>query len=256
MNSNILRHTLGIFGRKRKPRSRLYRITNRTLVVLGIAYLCLVSFPNFLFAHSVTSGQFDVHSDRPIPESIQNVLADVKLRIAESDFYSDEQRFDIYIVEDDWRRRVLNPRAVKASGAYFAVTNNIILNRCDIDSDICFNGLEKFNERPMHSVIAHECTHSMIRKKLGVVRAFFLPTWKHEGYCEYIAGNPSFGLERALRLLQDSKDHPSITFRYACWQLAVRHVLDDRGRSVDEMFATDLEFEKELAGAANNASIE
>jgi hypothetical protein len=239
--------------RKRKSRSRLHRITNRTVTVLAILYLCVLFFPNFLFAHSVRVGQFDVHSDRPISNNIRSVFGDAQTLLAASPFNSDDQTFDIFIAEDNWRRCLLNPRAAKASGAYFSGTDNIILNRCDIDANLCFNGLPKFNTRPMHSVIAHECTHSMIRKRIGLIRAFLLPTWKHEGYCEYIAGNPSFDTKRAIALLAEDQSHPSITFRYACWLLAVRHVLDDRGLSVDELCSKTLDFQDTLDSAVQSA---
>ena len=234
---------------QRKPRSKLHRITNRTITVLGIAYLCLVMFPNFLFAHSVRIGPFSVHSDRPISDEIDDVLDDVRRKIAASPFYSEAETFDIFIAEDDWRRMLLNPRASKASGAYFAGTGNIILNRCDIDADLCFSDLPKFNRRPMHSVIAHECTHRMIWKNFGYLRTFRLPTWKHEGYCEYIAGNPSFGVDRATELLIEGRVHPSITFRYACWLITVKHLIEDRGLTVDQLFSRPFEFETELDAA-------
>ena len=90
-------------------------------------------------------------------------------------------------------------------------------------------------------------------KKLLERFAVLMP-WKHEGYCEYIAGNPSFETRRAAELVAQGKEHPSITFRYACWLLAVRHLLDDRGLAIDELFSKEFDFQTELDAAVESAT--
>ena len=44
------------------------------------------------------------------------------------------------------------------------------------------------NARSLSGVIAHEITHLLIRKKFGYWRNLTMPTWKKEGYAEYVAG--------------------------------------------------------------------
>ena len=235
--------------RRRRPRSRLYRVTNWAVAVLGIAYLLLIFNPNLLFAHSLRIGPFDIHSDRPIAKQVRDVAANAERRLAASPLYADDQRFEIFIAEDDWRRWLLNPRGAKAFGAHIIFTGKIILNRCDIEANRIFNDRPLYNVRPLHSVIAHECTHRMIRERLGLLGALRLPTWKDEGYCEYVSGDPSFDTERAIEMLADGQAHDSPAFRYACWLLAVRHLLDEREVSVNDFFADDLNYEEELRAA-------
>ena len=67
------------------------------------------------------------------------------------------------------------------------LTGRTVLNRCDIANDLSWNDQPKFNRRPMHTVLAHESMHQIMRRKLGLLTYLRLPTWKNEGYCEYIA---------------------------------------------------------------------
>jgi hypothetical protein len=239
--------------RKRKQRSKLYRYTNRAVTLLGTAWLLLILFPHPLFAHSARVAEFNIYSDRPIPEEISDVIRDAGARLRQSEVFDEDETFSIFIAHDGWRRRLLNPRAVDAFGAGFVFTGNTILNRCDIADDICFNDRPKFNQRPLHAVIAHECTHHLLASRLGLVKYFCLPEWKNEGYCEYVAGGSSFDHDQGLRLLRTGRSVKSPSFKYLTFLLAVRSALDDRGMTTDELFVEDLDFESLLQSAVNGS---
>ena len=239
--------------RKRKPRSKSYRFTNRAIVLLCTAWLLLIFFPHPLFAHSIRVAEFRIYSDRPIPEEISEVIRDADSKLRQSVFFDEGETFSIFIAQDGWRRRLLNPRAANAFGAGFKFTGNTVLNRCDIGNDMCFNDRPRFNERPLHAVIAHECTHHLLASRLGLVRYFRLPTWKNEGYCEYVAGGSSFEHDRGMRILRTGRSENSPSFKYFTFLLAVRSALDDRGMTTDELFEEDLDFESLLQSAVNGS---
>ena len=246
----MIRRLYAAYNRRRKKqRSQLYRNLERVFTVLATAYALLLLFPTSLFAHSAHVGQFDIYLDRPISPEIKDVVNTATAKLKRSPLYSPEDSFTVYIAHDNWRRRLLNPRSSRSFGIASIVTGNTVLNRSDIPLDLCYSDLETFNQRPLHSVIAHECVHHMMAAELGIIRYVQLPDWKNEGYCEYIAGGSSFPLDRGSKLLREGKRHPSHAFRYLTYQIAVRHHLESDGLTVKELLASDVEFETLLNSA-------
>lgn len=113
--------------------------------------------------------------------------------------------------------------------------------------------MPNYNQRPLHSVIAHECTHQLLRRRLGIVKALRLPTWKNEGYCEYVAGEPSFDVSKGIKLLANSQSHPSPSFQYLKYYLAVRQAIDVDGISVVELMSQDISAESLVKQAAESS---
>ena len=235
-----------IKNRKRKQRSKRYLYTTRALNAIGLAYLLLLIFPKPLFAHSARVGQFRFHSDRPIPSEIKSVVEQATAKLSASPLYSATDSFDVYIANDRWRRTLLMPRSPGAFGVRMILTGNTILNRCDITNDICMNDQPKFNRRPMHTVLAHESMHQVIASDLGLLAYLRLPTWKDEGYCEYVAGDPSFDATRGQELIRSGKSHRSNAFRYLTYLLAVRSCLDDQGLQPRQFLSQPLDFRASL----------
>lgn len=235
-----------IKNRKRKQRSKTYRYANRILSTLCVAYVLLLFFPHPLFAHSTRVGQFHFHSDRPISPEIEAIVQQATASLATSPLYTDTASFDVYIAADDWRRTLLLPRAHAAFGANMILTGNIILNRCDIKNDVCTSDQPDFNRRPMHAVLAHECMHQLLASDLGLPSYFCLPTWKNEGYCEYVAGHPSFEVLRGQTLLRNGESHASHSFRYLTYLIAVRSCIDDQAMEPRQFFSQPLDFQTVL----------
>lgn len=242
----IRRIISAVKNRKPKKRSRLYRYTNRTLATAGIAYVLLLFFPSPLFAYSARVGQFYFHSDRPIPSEVQAVVEQATAKLSTSPLYTTTDSFDVYIAADQWRRTLLMPRSRGAYGASNILTGNVVLNRCDIKGDICTNDQLNFNRRPMHAVLAHECMHQLMAKDLGLLAYTRLPTWKNEGYCEYVAGSPSFDAIRGNELVRSGKSHPSPAFRYLTYLFAVRSCLNEQGLQPKQFLSRPLVFEAAL----------
>jgi hypothetical protein len=71
------------------------------------------------------------------------------------------------------------------------------------------------------SVIAHERTHALLLSHYGILTEYFLPTWKKEGYCEYVGGHPSFDFDEGKRLIRERRDGRSPAFRYFEFYLMV-----------------------------------
>jgi hypothetical protein len=58
-----------------------------------------------------------------------------------------------------------------------------------------------------------------------------------EGYCDYIANESSFPEEKGLQILRDGKEDRSASFRYFVFRQMVRHLVDDRHYSFDQLVA-------------------
>ena len=138
------------------------------------------------------------------------------------------------------------PRSPGAFGVSMVLTGNTVLNHCDIVNNICTNDQPSFNQRPMHAVLAHECMHHLLIRDLGVIAYLRLPVWKNEGYCEYVAGDPSFGLSRGETLVRDGKSHGSHAFRYLTYLFAARSCLDDQGLAPRQFLKDPLDFRASL----------
>jgi hypothetical protein len=93
-------------------------------VAAGLIVLCT---PQPLFAHHITYGRYQVWSDRPIEPQITEVLDDVTRRISRAAIYSPEQRFRIFICNDQWRLALYSERfnGAMAGAADTAFTRNV-----------------------------------------------------------------------------------------------------------------------------------
>lgn len=233
--------------RPRKPKSRLRKYIDRSLNLLIGIWVLLLFFPQPLFAHSISVGRFFVYSDQPIPKSIETVISKANARLATSPYNSDADSFSIYIATSTWRRCVMNPLGWKPFGTSNLITGNTILNRSDVSADLCFNNMPAHNQRSLHSVIAHECTHQLLRRRLGLLAAFRLPTWKNEGYCEYVAGDTSFDLHHGIEMLASGRDDSSPAFQYVKYYLAVRHILETEGFTEQQLVRQEFDLEATIS---------
>ncbi len=227
----------GIF---RRPKSKKWRAARYGLLTLTMAYVGVLAFPGFLFAHYHQQGYFRVWSDEPIDPSIDDVLKTAQDLLVHSPLYVPGMVHRIYICNDSSRMMLL-ARGDKAFGVTYLLRHNTFLNRSEIPSDRIFRATPHQNERPLSSVIAHERVHALILAHYGLPTEYQLPTWKKEGYCEYVAGHPSFDLEEGKRLIREGREGKSPSFRYLQYYLMVKYVLDVERRSVDELLSNSFD---------------
>lgn len=72
-----------------------------------------------------------------------------------------------------------------------------------------------------------------------------IPTWKSEGYCEYVAGESTVPLEEGVRLWRESPSDDT-GYRYTKYHLMVKYLLENEMVTGDELFTRDLN-ENEIA---------
>jgi len=207
-------------------------------------YIVLLIFPQVLFAHEVSYKNFNVYSRQPLDENIYKVLDSAEIRLEKSPLYDKDLTHKIFISDTFPLYAFLNPRG---RGSFGNTTTGIgiMINKADVPSDLVFRNAEQDNKRPLSDVIAHETTHLLIQNKLGLRKAFALPRWKAEGYCEYVAGNTTIGFEEGTRRWKDNPNDDS-AYLYFKYQQMVRYLLDDEKISVEELLTKDFD-EKDLS---------
>ncbi len=127
-----------------------------------------------------------------------------------------------------------NRQALGVSVEEFGST---FLPAADPASNTVRSSRNRFNVRQLSQVIAHERMHLLLAHHFGLIRIHLSPTWKQEGYCEYVAGGHSIGSEAdGLRLLTEGTEiAPGID--YFRDYLRVKYLIEQRHVTVDEVFA-------------------
>jgi len=119
-------------------------------------------------------------------------------------------------------------------------TNNVFINKSDLAKDLVFRDAPANAERSLSGVISHETTHLLIRKRFGYWRNLTMPSWKKEGYAEYVAGGSTLSDETGVKLWkQNPKD--ATGYQYFKYYLMVKYLLEHDKLTVDELFKRDFD---------------
>jgi hypothetical protein len=224
---------------------KYYRRSSIAVALLGVAYLLLLYFPQPLFAYSAKHGAFEVYSRENVSADIDKVLDEAETKLQRSPIYDANVKRKLYLTGGFKMYALLSHKAYRSFANSVPFINNIFINKADIQSDRVFINRGFRDSRSLSGVIAHETAHLFIRNRYGTLRAWLMPTWKNEGYCEYIAGDSTMSMEEGLALWrQDPLDDTG--YRYIKYHAMVKFLLEHEKISVDDLF--DREFdEKEIA---------
>ena len=210
-------------------------------VAVGLIVLCT---PQPLFAHHLTYGRYQVWSDRPIEPQIAGVLDDVTRRISRSAIYSPDQRFRIFICNDQWRLALYSERFSGGMGgvADTAFTRNVYIRRADIPRNrlIPPHGWKAtMSDRPLSYYLAHELTHVMESRAFGRGSSVRYPDGLNEGYADYIGKGGRFEMAKNAADLRAGvrEMDPKASGLYRRYHLEVAYLLDRQGRSIHELYA-------------------
>lgn len=233
--------------RKQSRIYRTYRVFNYTFVGILTVYLLTIAFPQYLFANHISHGKFTVYSRQKPDENIDKVLDLAEARLVNSPLYDETVARRIFLTDSHVFYTFLSNKAFRSFANSVPMIDNILVNRSDVAADKVFVDRPIRNSRSLSGVLAHEVTHLFIRKKLGTARVMFLvPTWKNEGYCEYIAGDTTISFEDGVKLWQEDPNDDA-KYAYFKYHQMVKYLLDDEKISVEELFDRNFDL-KELEG--------
>ncbi len=228
---------------------RLRRVVATALavaLVVALAYLALLRHPEIVFRHSVSVDNLTLWSDEPFdPAAGRRVLALARdlLRASPIDRPRDGAR--VFVCNRPWRE-LLFFLWQRGGGINRApLTDAVFLRRADPSRDVVYgrSGLPATSGgRSMHYFVAHEVAHSLIHRALGYRRERALPAWVREGYADYVGRGAGLDFARALAAFRagDETMSPRRSGLYLRYHLRVAYLLDRRGLTVAQLFATRL----------------
>ena len=219
---------------------RAYTVTSATVSVLAIAYLLLLYFPQPLFAYSTQHEKFQIYSRQPIQPELASLLDTAEARLRRSAIYEADGPRRIYLTDGFGVYALLSHKAYKSFANSVPYFENVIVNKSDVASDRVFLNRERNNSRSLSGVIAHEVIHLFIQRRYGATTTMLMPTWKKEGYCEYIAGDSTITLEEGIRLWRENPSDDT-GYRFIRYHLMVKHLLENEKMSADDIFTTSLD---------------
>jgi len=214
---------------------KFLRGLERATIVLLLLYAGLHAFPQVLFAHSVSAEGITIYSRHPLPRETTQRISEIAALVARSELAVPGRQEKVFLCNSPWVFRLFCPRSSGAFGAAISVTDHVFVAQADLTSNVARRTAPNYNTRAFSPLVAHEITHGLIRKRLGLIWAFRLPDWVDEGFCEYVAGEGSFPEDEGLRLLAAGERHPSSAFRYFVYRQMVTYLIDRRGLSFPQV---------------------
>jgi len=238
----IITSMLSAYRRNRaaKAKSKAYKVLRYFVTAVFAAYLLTICFPQYLFAHEITHQNVKIYSREPFDEHINKVLDDAEVKLSRSTIYDREVSRRVFLTNSHGLYAFLSNKAYRSFANSLPFINNIIINKSNVADDLVFLNRPQHNKRSLSGVIAHEVTHLFIRKKVGVVRASLMPTWKNEGYCEYVAGDTAITYEEGVKLWKENPNDDS-KYRYFKYQMMVKYLLETEKLSIEDVFNRDFD---------------
>jgi len=227
-----------------KKTNKPFKVIRYASSAVGITYLSILIFPQIIFGHQISHNNLEVYAWNELnKEDVTKVLQSAEKRLISSPFYDKNSNQRIFMTESHGTYRFF-ALSNYSFASTIPVIENIRINKTNIDEDLVLRNTEKPNKRSLSGVIAHEVTHNQISRKFGLARYLKIPTWKDEGYAEYIAGETTLSFEEGIRLWKaEGNDSPHLA--YFKYHQMVKYLLENEKLSVEDLFAKKID-EKEI----------
>jgi len=230
---------LRLFGLGRaKPTTRLGRYarnSERAALIAALIYLGLVFFPQPLFAYNVTANGVTIYSRTPLPPETTARINEAMDLVAGSELAVPGRTERIFLCNNPWLFRLFAPQSPQSFAISWPISDNIFIAQADLPQNVASSTAPEHNRRTLTAVAAHEIVHGLIRHRLGLLRGSWLAGWVAEGYCDYVVRESSFPETEGIQKLREGRDDPSPSFYYFVSRQMVRHLVEDRHLSFDEL---------------------
>ena len=231
--------------RAAKAKSKAYKIVRSVFLLTAAAFVFLLVYPQILFAHEVRYKNFTVYSRQPLDQSIYTVLDKVDAQLSASPINDTTVEPKIFLTNSQKLYSLLSLYIGWNSfgrGYPLLPTNNVFINEADVSRDLVFRKAATGSQRSLSGVISHEITHLHIRRKFGYLRNFTMPSWKKEGYAEYVAGGSTLDYESGVKLWK-ANPNDGTGYRYFKYYLTVKYLLETDKVTVEDLFNRDIDQE-------------
>ena len=183
--------------------------------IYGIITLALISplaAPQLLaFPYTADVGAHRVYSEAPISLRLTEIVRNSDQLASRSPIAAEPSQ-PIFLTDGGWRWTWL----ALLSGSAFAfsrpASETIVVNRSDPAADQVFRPATVGGARSLSATLAHEMTHTAIRKHFGLFADRRYPTWLREGYCDHVAQESTLSDAQARQLQQAGKKSRALAY--------------------------------------------
>ena len=223
------------------------KIISLLLGGLSLTYAGIIIFPSFLFANNLKYKSFNVfyHSSEINVEKLKSVLDKSQNLLNNTELYKPRINQDIFICNsfNEFTFFALFHR--KAFAVNYPITQNIFLSKSSISKNSILRNGKKNNRYSLSGVIAHETTHSLLEKKLGTIKFKLLPSWKNEGYCDFVANESSFNRKKGLQDICSNKDNSETqSFKYFKYRITTEYLFEERKITLEKFLNDDFDLKE------------
>lgn len=222
------------------------KIFNWILTGIGCSYLIITFFPTFLFANKLEYKNFSVyyHSNDINITELKLVLDKSEKLLKGTELFKIGITQDIFICSSYNEFTFFAPISRKAYGINNPISQNIFLTKSSISGNYILRNGDENNKYSLSGVIAHETVHSLLRNELGLLKYKLLPSWKNEGYCDFIANESSFDEKKGLTdICNDEVNSESASFKYFKFRKITQYLFEDRKVSLNKYLDEDFDLE-------------
>jgi len=222
------------------------KIFNWILKGIGCSYFIITFFPTFLFANKLEYKNFSVyyHSNDINITELKLVLDKSEKLLKGTELFKIGITQDIFICSSYNEFTFFAPISRKAYGINNPISQNIFLTKSSISGNYILRNGDENNKYSLSGVIAHETVHSLLRNELGLLKYKLLPSWKNEGYCDFIANESSFDEKKGLTdICNDEVNSESASFKYFKFRKITQYLFEDRKVSLNKYLDEDFDLE-------------
>ncbi len=210
-----------------------------------LSYVGLLLRPQLVFAHETRSGNVVLHSRAALPPRALDIAERARQRAARSPFYDHQATYDVFFCDTPTLFALFARNDYRVGGVASGLTHDIFLRPAHVDRDriVGPSGVEASGDRTLTYFIAHEITHVMVMRRVGLIRYLRLRTWQREGYADYVAKAGAFDSSAALLGLRTQAPEldPRRSGLYDRYHLLVAYMLDHEGMTPEDLMAAPID---------------
>jgi hypothetical protein len=171
---------------KKQFKKWTFRLIVTGLFLLGLLVIFMLN-PILLYANKTTVGNYSIYHNKPLDKSFLTLLEQSNSIIKSSEIYDPKLKIDVCLRDGSkYPRLIINVLGKDLLASFY---NKIILtgDLANYDSNFIQLDGHKWN---LAEMLAHAQVHCLEFKKFGLWKSNPIagyPTWKWEGYPEYIA---------------------------------------------------------------------
>ena len=213
---------------------------------LILFYILLLCFPHLLFENKLDYKNFSVyyHHNDINTEELKLVLDKSENLLKKSELFRKGTSQDIFICNEYSEFTFFALLSRKAFAVNYPISQNIFISKSSVSQNYTVRNGKENNKRTLSGVIAHETVHSLLENKLGLLKYKLLPSWKNEGYCDFIANESSLNKQKGVKeFCMDTENTDIPSFKYFKYRMITEYLFEDRKVTLEKFLNEGFDLE-------------